>query len=283
MSNILGKLKTAKGDNDQAVKSIGQGLAERQKNINSLKEPAAPAPPKPVKDPPINPSARYGDHRGEERISVNPFDRLLGSFKKGTKRVPKTGLYKVHEGEQVLNKDDAEDMRTAKDRGAEVLSGAAKPAAQGSEPDEMHIQKMDDGSFHIKHTSKDVPEAKQFTARNKKHLVRHVRNTFNPPGEAPSYEDGGMVQTSGPAVLHKDEAVIPAKKTPMMKNPDITIGGPSKPKPFVPFAGDPKKDRPTAKQTREEIDAIRNSNIDRDKQQRNDSWDDRPTAPKKYT
>jgi hypothetical protein len=32
-----------------------------------------------------------------------------------------------------------------------------------------------------------------------------------------------------------------------------------KAKPFVPFAGDPKADRPTAPETRDEINAIRNS------------------------
>ena len=151
MSNILGKLKKGIEDNNQDVASAVQGINDRKRNIEALKEPAVPFAA-PTKTIPMNPKAKYGDKVGEKRMNVNQMIKPLGSFKKGTDRVPKTGVYKVHAGEQVLNKDDAQDMRTAKDRGSEVLSGAA-PNEQASEPSEMHIQKMDDGSFHIKHTS----------------------------------------------------------------------------------------------------------------------------------
>lgn len=250
MSNILGKLKTATEDNNQGYASVAQGMAEKQRNINALKEPM-PAPAKQSKTPPMNPKAKYGDKSGEKRMDVNQMLKPLGSFKKGTDRVSKTGIYHVHAGEQVLNKDDAEDMRSGKDRGAAVLSGADKPAMQGSEPDEMHIQKMDDGSFHIKHSAKEG-ESKQFTARNKKHLVRHIRNTFGQPGEPQSYEDGGIVQKTGPAMLHKNEAVVP-------NSPDITVGDVQKAKPFVPFGGMPKAKRPSPAQSRDRITKIRNA------------------------
>jgi hypothetical protein len=62
------------------------------------------APPK-APTPKTDSGARYGDKTGEKRIDVSGYMKPLGSFKKGTDFVPKTGVYKVHEGEAVVPKE----------------------------------------------------------------------------------------------------------------------------------------------------------------------------------
>jgi hypothetical protein len=51
---------------------------------------------------PASGSGRYGDKAGEKRIDTSDMTKPLGSFKKGTTHVPKTGVYKLHEGEAVI-------------------------------------------------------------------------------------------------------------------------------------------------------------------------------------
>lgn len=85
-------------------------LAEKMNNIQAYKDATTPAPPAPAaprstvaapKDK-INPSARYGSKPGEKRIDTSKMTKPLGSYKKGGK-VKKTGVYKLHAKERVLN------------------------------------------------------------------------------------------------------------------------------------------------------------------------------------
>lgn len=128
----------------------------------------------------VNPKGKFGDKPGENRNAITDPNtmRPLGSFKKGGK-VKKTGMYQLHKGEAVLN---AQDTKAMESRANNALGGGAAPSTSGPAPDEMNIQKLDDGSFHITHRNTKQKEPmqpdKKFSARNAKHLVRHVRATF---------------------------------------------------------------------------------------------------------
>ena len=104
---------------DAARASIGaQGdpnaeLAQKKQNINEFQGvPVKGTPERPagatgvgtIKDK-INTTARYGDRGREQRIDTSKMTPALGSFAKGTSHVPKTGIYKLHEGEAVIPKE----------------------------------------------------------------------------------------------------------------------------------------------------------------------------------
>lgn len=83
-----------------------QAIGEKQKNIKSYMDatsdaPAPVAPPAQNVDK-VNKNAKFGDKKGEKRISVDDMLKPLGSYKKGTPHVPETGVYKLHEGEAVI-------------------------------------------------------------------------------------------------------------------------------------------------------------------------------------
>jgi hypothetical protein len=106
MANLLKALSApASGDTG--------ALAEKMNNIDAYKsattpQTSAPAPVKPVGSSPkdkVNPKAQYGDRGKEKRIDVTNMVKplgTLGSYKKGGK-VRKTGVYKLHAKERVLN------------------------------------------------------------------------------------------------------------------------------------------------------------------------------------
>ena len=131
--------------------------------------------------------------------------------------------------------------------------GGQAGSAPSDAPDGMSIDKNDDNTFSINHrhnTEQGPEEPKRktkFTARNVKHLVRHVKQHFGGGqqddegmAQPSSFADGGIVQKGGMAQVHAGEKVIPAP----VKNPDIYLGGnkpkaPSKPvKKYQPTPAD---------------------------------------------
>lgn len=119
--------------------------------------------------------------RGTAMRPVKP----LGVMHKGGK-VKKSGAYLLKKGEKVVT--ESQQKKAAKN----ALGGQASPAS-GSAPDEMNIQKLDDGSFHITHRNNSVkesmPNQRKFSAKNAKHLVKHVRAAFNAPAAEPDADD----------------------------------------------------------------------------------------------
>lgn len=110
---------------------------------------------------------------------------LMGVMHKGGK-VKKTGAYLLKKGEKVQTESQQKKAAT------NALGGQPSPAA-GSAPDEMNIQRLDDGSFHITHRNNNVkepmPSQKKFSAKNAKHLVKHVRAAYNAPAAEPDADD----------------------------------------------------------------------------------------------
>jgi hypothetical protein len=103
---------------NQALKDIGAGALKNS--------PSNPAPKKtPVSSPAdkVNPKAQYGDKAGEKRIDVKDMVKPLGSYKKGGK-VKKTGLYKLHKKERVLNPKQT--AKVEKSGGLRAILGGSK-------------------------------------------------------------------------------------------------------------------------------------------------------------
>jgi hypothetical protein len=124
----MGNLSALSGSNEgnaeglvarqQAFRDIGKGALSNSPAPASATQKASPAPkPKP------NPATQYGSRPGEKRIDTSEMTKPLGSFKKGGK-VKKTGVYKLHKGERVLN---AKQTAKTKAKGglAAILGGRA--------------------------------------------------------------------------------------------------------------------------------------------------------------
>src|SRR5689334_18835515 len=109
MANLFKQAKAlASGPPDAGIVARSNAIAE----YSRATAPNAPvqAPSKPASGgPPMNPKAKYGDRPGEKRIDTSQMTKPLGSYKKGGK-VKKTGLYKLHKGERVLNAKQTKKM-----------------------------------------------------------------------------------------------------------------------------------------------------------------------------
>lgn len=183
MDALGGKKKPSEGPGIDV--EIGEAAKQSRINKQALKEPepekpvlGKPSPMKPAKGP-------YGSQPGEQ--SPAEFNKKYPDLPKMHKGgvVKKTGPHVLLKGEAVLNKKDAKKVS--------ALGGQPDTESVGS-PDGMSIDKLTDGSFHIQHRS-NSPEKetapsqpKKFSARNVKHLVRHVRQAFG--GGAQAEPDG---------------------------------------------------------------------------------------------
>lgn len=149
---------------------------------------ATPAQENPDK---INKHAKFGDRKGETRINVDQMTKPLGSLKKGTDYVPKTGSYKLHEGEAVVPKE--------KNMAADIY--AHVPGRTEPKPAKKEIKRMEITKSH-----------------NGKHIVKHIHHH-------PSHEDETHVMNDITA-LHQhmddhagtpnEEAGTPPAGTPQM-------------------------------------------------------------------
>lgn len=99
ITDILSKIKDGGDQTTGDVAAINSKIQGIQAYKNATAPQAAPAK---VVGTPINRNAKYGDKTGEKRINTTNMTKPLGSFKKGGK-VKKTGVYKLHAKERVLN------------------------------------------------------------------------------------------------------------------------------------------------------------------------------------
>lgn len=121
MSSPLAALKgIASGiqQNQEEAAQAGQSIGAKTKMIQEYKDslkPSASSPARPAGKPSnvdrVKPGAKYGDRQGEQRIDVKDIVKPLGSFKKGTSKVKKTAVYKLHKGEAVVPAKAALKMR----------------------------------------------------------------------------------------------------------------------------------------------------------------------------
>jgi hypothetical protein len=98
---------------NQQTEGLGHELAARaemnRQGAAALKgDSAEPAKSPESASSPVDKvnSGPYGSRGSEKRIDTTEMTKPLGSFKKGTDSVPKTGVYKVHEGEKIVAAKD---------------------------------------------------------------------------------------------------------------------------------------------------------------------------------
>jgi|SRR5579871_4931299 len=114
--------------------SEAEGIKARQQNVNDYVNTYGPAIAKPAPAPAkaapapapvdkVNPKAKYGDRPGEKRIDTSDMTKPLGSFKKGGK-IKKTGIYKLHKNERVLNAKQTKKAEAGKSPLMKSLSGS---------------------------------------------------------------------------------------------------------------------------------------------------------------
>lgn len=136
------------------------GKMDMVREADKALHPATPAPAKsaPVKPSPadkVNPKGAYGNKPGEKRIDTKEMTKPLGSFKKGGD-VPKTGVYKLHEGEHVVPAHKTEKLKAAMGLAADALSHGEPdeddmPMQPQKRVKDMLVRKLHDNSFHITH------------------------------------------------------------------------------------------------------------------------------------
>ena len=203
---------------------IAKELASKQQNIDEYKAaqpivasgtPAMRNEPgmKPAPKDRINAGARYGARTGEQRIDTSKMTPALGSFEKGTAHVPKTGVYKLHEGEAVIPKD--KNMDKLKDKMIDSLGGDSKKPKK--EIKEMHIRKTANGKHivkHVHHHPEHHPD-EEHSMENMGELHQHMEDHAGTPNE------GEGAESAAPA----GAAQMTAAPSPMAAPP--AAGGPA--------------------------------------------------------
>ena len=104
LKNTLKALGNAGDDAVQAGGDIGAKtrMIQQYKDATTPKTPAPTPQPSGTPAPKRNPANQYGTRPGEKRYKLGPDGEILGQYKKGGK-VKKTGVYKLHKAERVLN------------------------------------------------------------------------------------------------------------------------------------------------------------------------------------
>jgi len=171
-------------------------IAEKQKNIDEYKNATKPTfTAEPVRDTTpspkdrVAPKARYGARPGEKRPESSPDLRPLpplGSYEKGTSHVPKTGIYKLHEGEAVIPKD--KNMDSMKDKMTEALGGSDKKPKK--EIKEMHVRKTANGKHIVthKHHHPEHHPDEEHSMENMAALHQHMEDHAGTPNEGEGAE-----------------------------------------------------------------------------------------------
>jgi hypothetical protein len=196
-SEGLGKELSAKRD------MVAEG---RKALTGSMATMPAPKPmPATVKP---NPATQYGTKPGEKRMDVSEMTKPLGSFKKGGK-VPKTGVYELHKGEEVRTPSQHEKMQKHVMGLAESVLGHEEGPEKPMPPKvdrQMHIKKLADNSFHIRHEH-DHPEVhkdEEYSAKDLTELKKHMDDHF---GKGEMKESAEEESKESPAVEQMEKAL----------------------------------------------------------------------------
>jgi hypothetical protein len=194
----------------QDIMNEGPGLRQRTRETNAVigavapqttgKAPAA-APPQEVDK--INKKGKFGTHKGEDRtLPVDQWAKPLGSFKHGTDYVPKTGVYKLHEGEAVKTKEE-----NKMDAFAHVPGRTEdKPK---KEVHEIRTRKAKSGGFihEHHHTHPEHHKMEEHTSPNMKSAMTHLNDHM---GDGSSASD--VMSDAGSA--NPDTQAAPAAGAP---------------------------------------------------------------------
>lgn len=167
--------------------SEARAIGEKQANIKQYMDATSDAPsPKatPAADNPnkINPKAKFGDRSGEKRIDTASMTKPLGSYKKGTPSVPKTGTYKLHEGEAVIPKEA---------NPYAMVSGMPKPKKSKKKVDHVKVRKAKGGYIaENHHTAPGEHPMEEHVLPNMDALHEHMDEHMGSPDGAPDASAG---------------------------------------------------------------------------------------------
>lgn len=175
----------------KALESAKSALAGAKKFTASAgdSDPSKFAPkPAPVAKPTPKPKPETGLAKDASDVGSGLRWRAeqvksLGSFKKGG-TVPKTGVYKLHEGEQVIPSE-------IMDKATSALGGPKKSKKKLH----MNIKPTDDDRFHVVHTysggeKTDMPtENTEHAPSSLKELLAHVEKHYSPESEEKPKEE----------------------------------------------------------------------------------------------
>jgi hypothetical protein len=147
---------------------------------------AAPSAPSPQDK--VN-AAPYGSRPGEKVIDTKDMVKPLGSFKRGTRSVPKTGIYKLEEGEAVVPEKSNPDSH--KKTGEKDMAGTPYDMITGGKKDAPKV--IHHHEYHKTHNGKHVVTHKHHDPSHKdeQHMFEKFSDAAdhmeqNPPQPEPT-------------------------------------------------------------------------------------------------
>lgn len=203
LADIAAKSSFARPDSDSA-----RGIGAKSQAIdeyNAATKPKVTAQPVKAEPSPkdrVSPKARYGARPGEQRLDTDEARRPLGSFEKGTSHVPKTGVYKLHEGEAVIPKEKNMDSKmTAKM--TDALGGSDKKPKK--EIKTMEHRKTANGKHIVthKHHHPEHHPDEEHAMENMAQLHQHMEDHAGTPNDGEGAESappaGAAQMTASPS------------------------------------------------------------------------------------
>ena len=203
----------------QPLTGEAQAIKDKSADIdkyNAATKPAdtlAPVDKTVYRSDKVNPKARYGSCAPEKRIDTSSMTKQLGSYEKGTSHVPKTGIYKLHEGEAVIPKD--KNMANTKDKMVTSLSGDDKKKPK-KEIKEMVHTKTHNGKHVVvhKHHHPEHHPDETHALEDMSALHQHMEDHAGTPneGEGPESAPQGAPapMTAAPSPTPDASAATPA-------------------------------------------------------------------------
>lgn len=178
----------------------GPGLRQRARETNAVLNAVSSAPAQPVvrfEPTPaekVNSRARFGSKPGEKRIDTSEMTKPLGSFKKGTDYVPKTGVYKLHEGEKVTPAEDNPMNPYSK-----VTEGMEKPKKVLKE---VRTRKAKSGGYiHEHHHTEPMHHPmEEHTTSDMKGMLAHMKEHMNDEAEGANENEQSGAEAQEKAV-----------------------------------------------------------------------------------
>jgi hypothetical protein len=195
-ASLLAKMGAKSGVQPQGDESAG--IDAKNKFIDEYKkatEPVKAAPATPTSTASMDKvnTGKYGSKPGENRIDVSNMTKPLGSYKDGTDYVPKTGNYKLHEGEAVKSKKE-----NMLDHLKDALAGAEKPEKPKKEIKAIHTRKVkgkDGKSSYIHehhHTHPEVHPMEEHVSADHDSMIEHMMQHMGEPNEGENEAEAGQ-------------------------------------------------------------------------------------------
>jgi hypothetical protein len=201
-ANTIAKpIATVPNSEAEGLKAKKQNIDDYNKSVSGEPEPLKAQGPASNEDK-INPNAKFGDRGNEKRIDTRDMTKPLGSFAKGTTKVPKTQVAVVHKGEAIIPAKE----NPMNKGGMDAVMGLAKDKAPKKEIKEMVHSKSHNGKHvvvHKHHNSAHHPDETHVMndmAELHQHMDDHA-GTPNEGEEAPTGAGAPAPMTAAPSPM----------------------------------------------------------------------------------